>query len=213
MQLEGEIRNKVTFPNPSNRGRSVVMSRPGCRRYGARCISSVSRVESPSCGAISPTASRLAKLLSSSTKPQHKLESCLTFCICSQAPCLSHFSHFYRMIPSPPNISNYQWTSIGTAHYYGLCIMEYSKNIYLLHGAECYLKNSLSFSLSKNILLSLWNPKVHHKSPPLALSWANRIQFAPSIPISPRSILLLYSYLRLGLPSGLLPSGLPTKIL
>jgi hypothetical protein len=45
------------------------------------------------------------------------------------------------------------------------------------------------------------------------LSWANRIQFAPSIPISLRSILMLSSYLRLGLPSGLLPSGVTTKTL
>jgi hypothetical protein len=35
----------------------------------------------------------------------------------------------------------------------------------------------------------------------------------PSIPISLRSGLMLSSYLRLGLPSGLLPSGLPTKTL
>jgi hypothetical protein len=42
--------------------------------------------------------------------------------------------------------------------------------IYLLQGAEYYLKSLLSLSLSKNILPSLWNPKVHHrvhKSPPL----------------------------------------------
>jgi hypothetical protein len=44
------------------------------------------------------------------------------------------------------------------------------------------------------------------------LSWASWIQFAPSIPISLRSILMLSSHLRLGLPSGLLPSGLPTKM-
>jgi hypothetical protein len=40
------------------------------------------------------------------------------------------------------------------------------------------------------------------------LSWASRIQFVPSIPISLRSILMLSSHLRLGLPSGLLPSSL-----
>jgi hypothetical protein len=45
------------------------------------------------------------------------------------------------------------------------------------------------------------------------LSWASWIQFAPSIPISLRSILTLSFHLRLGLPSGLLPSGLPTKTL
>jgi hypothetical protein len=47
----------------------------------------------------------------------------------------------------------------------------------------------------------------------LALSWANWIQFAPSIPISSRSILMLSYHLRLGLPSGLLASNLPTKTL
>jgi hypothetical protein len=57
-------------------------------------------------------------------------------------------------------------------------ILELSFNLFLanvafinvLHGAEYYLKSWLSLSLSKNILLSLWNPKVHnrvHKSPPL----------------------------------------------
>jgi hypothetical protein len=40
------------------------------------------------------------------------------------------------------------------------------------------------------------------------LSWASRIQFAPSIPISLRSILMLSSHLRLGLP---MVSYLPTS--
>jgi hypothetical protein len=43
------------------------------------------------------------------------------------------------------------------------------------------------------------------------LSWARRIQFAPSITFFLRSILILFSHLRLGLPSGLFPSNLPTK--
>jgi hypothetical protein len=40
----------------------------------------------------------------------------------------------------------------------------------LLHGAGYYLKIRLSLGLSKNILFSLWDPKVHHrvhKSPSL----------------------------------------------
>jgi hypothetical protein len=41
------------------------------------------------------------------------------------------------------------------------------------------------------------------------LSQVSRIQFSASIPISLRSVLMLPSYLRLGLPSGLLPLGLP----
>jgi hypothetical protein len=45
------------------------------------------------------------------------------------------------------------------------------------------------------------------------LSSGSRIQFAPSILTSLKSILMLSSHLRLGLPAGLLPSGLPTKTL
>jgi hypothetical protein len=47
----------------------------------------------------------------------------------------------------------------------------------------------------------------------LSLSWAKRIQSTSPNPIYARSILMLFSHLRLGLPSGLLPSGLPTKML
>jgi hypothetical protein len=45
------------------------------------------------------------------------------------------------------------------------------------------------------------------------LSWARSIQAIPLYPISPRSILRLPSYLRLGLPSGLFPTGFPTTIM
>ena len=47
----------------------------------------------------------------------------------------------------------------------------------------------------------------------LSLSWARSIQFIPSHPTSWRSSLILSSHLLLGLPSGLFPSGFPTKIL
>jgi hypothetical protein len=46
-----------------------------------------------------------------------------------------------------------------------------------------------------------------------SLSWARSIQSIPPHPISLRSILILSSRLRLGLPSGLFPSDFLTKIL
>ena len=47
----------------------------------------------------------------------------------------------------------------------------------------------------------------------LSLSWANSIQSPQPLPTSWRSILILSSHLRLGLPNGLFPSGFPTRIL
>ena len=47
----------------------------------------------------------------------------------------------------------------------------------------------------------------------LSLSWASPIQSIYPHPISRRSVLILSTHLRLGLPSGLFPSGFPTKTL
>ena len=47
----------------------------------------------------------------------------------------------------------------------------------------------------------------------LFLSWASPIQPIYQHPTSWRSILILYTHLRLGLPSGFFPSGSPTKTL
>jgi hypothetical protein len=66
----------------------------------------------------------------------------------------------------------------------------------------------------QELLSILWNLKVlyHvHKSPPLVpiLSQVKPVHTTPSYL---RSILMLSSHLRLGLPSGLFPSGFPTNI-
>ena len=47
----------------------------------------------------------------------------------------------------------------------------------------------------------------------LSLSWASPIQSTYPHPTSWRSTLILSTHLRLGLPSGLFPSGFPTKTL
>jgi len=47
----------------------------------------------------------------------------------------------------------------------------------------------------------------------LSLSWASPIQSIYPHPTSCRSILILFTHLRLGLPSGLFPSCFPTKTL
>ena len=47
----------------------------------------------------------------------------------------------------------------------------------------------------------------------LSLSWANSIQSPQTPSTSWRSILILSSHLRLGLPSGLFPSAFPTRTL
>ena len=47
----------------------------------------------------------------------------------------------------------------------------------------------------------------------LSLSWASPIQSIYPHPTSWRSVLILSTHLRLGLPIGLFPSGFPTKTL
>ena len=47
----------------------------------------------------------------------------------------------------------------------------------------------------------------------LSLLWADQSSPCPSHPTSWRSILILFSHIRLGLPGGLFPSGVPTQTL
>ena len=67
---------------------------------------------------------------------------------------------------------------------------------------------------SQEIPRILWNQKVHHGThnhtlPVPILSYLHPVR----TPTSRRSVLIVSSHLRLGLPSDLLPSGFPTKTL
>jgi hypothetical protein len=84
---------------------------------------------------------------------------------------------------------------------------------YLLHSAEYYLKSWLSLSLSKKILLSYGNWRfitVFTEARHWTLSWASRVQFAPSIPIS---ICSQKAYLNKWRRQWLQPIGLSDTIL
>jgi len=66
---------------------------------------------------------------------------------------------------------------------------------------------------SQEIPHILWNPKVHyriHKRPPRVLILS---QLDPVRTSTSHFVLILSSHLRLGFPSGLFPSGFPTKTL
>ena len=72
------------------------------------------------------------------------------------------------------------------------------------------------FSASPDIPRILWNPKVYYPvyrcpSPVPILSQISPVHVPTPHPTSWRSILTLFSHLRLGLPSGLFPSGFSTK--
>ena len=75
------------------------------------------------------------------------------------------------------------------------------------------LEKLTGLQLVKKFPAFLWNPKVHyrtHKRPPPVPILS---QSTYPHPTSWRSIPTLSTYLRLGLPSGLFPSGFPTKTL
>jgi hypothetical protein len=82
---------------------------------------------------------------------------------------------------------------------------------YLLHGAESFLRSYLVFAASQEIpriygirkFITVLTSARH-----LSLSWARSIQSPQPPTTSWRSILILSSHLRLGLPNGLIPYNL-----
>jgi hypothetical protein len=76
--------------------------------------------------------------------------------------------------------------------------------------------NPANCAVTEELPSILWNPKIHyhvHKSHPVAL-FLNQINLIHIILSYHSNIhLTLFTYLRLGLPSGIFPSGFPTNIL
>ena len=112
------------------------------------------------------------------------------------------------------------------------CFMTHGTIIQILHGDGVYLLLLLLLLLllftsrvllekltgsaaSQEIPRTLWNPKVHHRihkcPPPVPI--LSQLHPGSTHPTSRRSILILSSHLRLGLPNGLFPSGFPTRTL
>jgi len=82
-----------------------------------------------------------------------------------------------------------------------------------LHGA---VHEKLSHSASQEIPRIIWNPTVHyqvHNDLTLGPTLSQMHQSTFCRPIFLRSILMLSTHLRLGPPSGIFPTGFPTKIL
>jgi hypothetical protein len=104
------------------------------------------------------------------------------------------------------------WTMPNTLLTY---LLTYLSNLLNVHHGAGYFWKAVSHSTCRKITCFLYVTRrfitVFTKARHWTLSWASRTQFAPSIPISLRSILALSSHLRLGLPSGLFPSVLPNQ--
>ena len=89
--------------------------------------------------------------------------------------------------------------------------------IYLLTPwSRVLLEKLTGFQLVKKFPIFYWTRRfiiAFTSARHLSLSWASSIQSIPPHLASWRSILILSSHLRLGLPSGLFPSGFHTKTL
>ena len=99
-----------------------------------------------------------------------------------------------------------------------ICVCQIRVSLYLLtpwcrvlleelNGLQL-VKKFPAFHGTRRFITALTSVRRH-----LSLSWASPIRSIYPHPTSWRSILILSTHLRLGLPSGLFPSGFPTKTL
>jgi len=119
-----------------------------------------------------------------------------------QRPCFSSTRH-YRFKKSSPGPNTYLHTYLLT--YILTYLLTPWRRVLLkkLTGLQL-VKKFPAFHGTRRFITALTN--VRH----LSLSWASPIQSIYPHPTCCRSILILSTHLRLGLPIGLLPSGFPT---
>jgi hypothetical protein len=89
-------------------------------------------------------------------------------------------------------------------------ILRWFSGAYLTRSSRHILLSLLPISGWLNRSLISWFTKFT-RALDLILSWARPIQSTPLQPIYKRSISILSTHLRLGLPRGLFPSGFPTN--
>ena len=121
---------------------------------------------------------------------------------CKKFPFVDRFNITYLLYYHPVNRLTYLITYLLTYLLTPWCRVLLEK----LTGLQL-VKKFPAFHGTRRFITALTS--VRH----LSLSWASPIQSIYPHPTSWRSILILSTHLRLGLPSGLLPSGFPSKTL
>ena len=121
---------------------------------------------------------------------------------------MKHQGHSIHHSYPPSAVIMNTWICASTS----VCIHTYL----LTPRSRVLLEKLTGFAANQEIPHILWNPKVHyctHKRPPPVPILSQPHAVPKPVPTSSRSILILSSHLRLGIPNGLFPSGFPTKTL
>jgi len=133
------------------------------------------------------------------------------------------YTHVYTRTHTHTHTHTYKCTHkcrsyVITQHLVCCCYKYWTHSLtYLLTPWSRVLLEKLTGSASSQEILRIFGTRmfitVLTSDRHLSLSWANSIQSPQLPPTSWRSVLILSSHLRLGLPNDLFPSGFPTRTL